>query len=624
MVAQFPVKKNLTVVQDLPPQNIDAEEAILGGLLLDPNAMDRIVNFLEAEAFFVTIHQDIYTVCLNLYRQGQPTDFLVVKSYLEDHGLLEKVGGMNKLTQLTNSVFSTVNIDDYAKLVVLKYQQRQAIAVSNEIQQIAAGYIPEGENPIKSLLEQVEGKLHELTRGKYRGDMNEDEETRQAKELREKIKEIESYCDDTTVKEFKKDRLARNYKISRKTLETIYLKTLLEKENQPSEPFSEFLEKNAGKCDEWFMHGLLPKGSLTQLHAAGGEGKSRFAYNLYKSLVVGKDWNGFPVTASSRNALIVQTDESSGDMARALEANGYTKNLPVRIKTSWTVDHMNDLRNEIINHNIEVVIIDSLTTISKGSMFSENDVQYAIPILEMKRIAEETGASILLIHHSNKEGGSRGTSAIRNSVDQVLKLEKLSEGSDPTSPERRLIIEKSRARRPAKLLFKITINEEDFSYHYEYLGEDLKEPDPHDGIKQEIVDFLSKNRNQPLSNRELSDALGANYNTVRKATFQLATDGIITRQQLDSQGKPWVFYLTWEGQENTIEEKPFEKIPVDYQGDDQMIKTRFNQADEVNLILFNEDATVTLLFEQDGLKYTEKVPCNDVREAQNSILTPPE
>ncbi len=624
MVAQFPVKKNLTVVQDLPPQNIDAEEAILGGLLLDPNAMDRIVNILETEAFYVTSHQKIYSVCLTLYHQGQPTDFLVVKSYLEDHGMLDKIGGMNKLMQLTNSVFSTVNIDHYAKLVVLKYQQRRAIAVSNEIQQIAAGYIPEGENPIKSLLEQVEGKLHELTRGKYRGDMNEDEATRMADKIANKIREIENFVVNPVHKEYKLMRLAQENKMTRKSLESLYVKTLLAQENEPTEIISNFIHKYGNDCNEWFLHGLLPKGSVILLHALGGVGKTRLAYDFCFSLATGTPWGNFPVTAESRKCLLVQTDETRGDLIRCLESRGFNDKLPIYIKSKWTVDHLASLRQDIIDNGIEVVVIDSLTTVSKSSIFSENDTEYAKPVLQLKDLAQELGITVLLIHHSNSEGKSRGTKAIHNSVSQVLSLRLPSEGSDVTCTQRLLVIEKSRFRRPTKYQLEYVIDEEDHSWAWQCHGEDLREPDPHDGIKQDVVTLLSKNRNQPLSNRELSDALGANYNTVRKATFQLATDGIITRQQLDSQGKPWVFYLTWEGEENTIEEKPFEKIPVDYQGDDQMIKTRFNQADEVNLISFNEDATATLLFEQDGLKYTEKVPCNDVREAQNSILTPPE
>lgn len=622
MVGQFKTKQNLTLVDNLPPQNIEAEEAILGGLLLDPQAIKRIVDFLEVEAFYVMTHQIIYSSCLELHSQGQPTDFLLIKSYLEDHGLLDQVGGLNKLTQLLDRTVSAVNIDRYAELVTQKWLQRQAIAVSNEIQQLAIGYIPEGKNPIKSLLEQVEGKLHELTRGKYRGDINQDEATRMADKIADKIREIEHFVIDPVHKEYKLIRLAQENKMSRKALESLYVKTLLREDNDSTEIIGNFIEKYGNDCNEWFLHGLLPQGSVILLHALGGIGKTRLAYDFCFSLATGTPWGGFPVTAASRKCLLVQTDETRGDLIRCLESRGFSDRLPVYIKSKWTVDHLASLRKDIIDNGIEVVVIDSLTTVSKSSIFSENDTEYAKPVLQLKDLAQELGITVLLIHHSNSEGKSRGTKAIHNSVSQVLSLQLPSEGSDVTCTQRLLVIEKSRFRRPTKYQLEYVVDEEDHSWRWECQGEDLKELDPHEGIKQEIVEFLSKNRNREISNRELSDALGANYNTVRRATFQLATDGIITRQQLDTQGKPWVFYLAWEGEENTIEAKPFDKIPVDYKGGDQMIKARFTQSDSAHLISFNEDGTGLILFEQNGLKYTENILLSDLKETETDLFNP--
>jgi replicative DNA helicase len=102
----------------LPPQNIDAEEAILGGILLDPEAINRVVELLRPEVFYITAHQEIYRTALTLNAQGKPTDLMSVTSWLHDRGLLEKVGGQSRLAQLIDRTISAVNIDQYAQLVL--------------------------------------------------------------------------------------------------------------------------------------------------------------------------------------------------------------------------------------------------------------------------------------------------------------------------------------------------------------------------------------------------------------------------------------------------------------------------------------------------------------------------
>ena len=72
------------MTDNLPPQNIEAEEAILGGIMLDPQAITRVSEVLVPEAFYISAHQDIYTSTLRLHNQGKPTDLLSVTSWLTD------------------------------------------------------------------------------------------------------------------------------------------------------------------------------------------------------------------------------------------------------------------------------------------------------------------------------------------------------------------------------------------------------------------------------------------------------------------------------------------------------------------------------------------------------------
>jgi replicative DNA helicase len=120
------------------PANIEAEEAILGGILFDPLAMIRVQEKLVTEAFYLPSHQEIYRAALTLYRQCKPTDFMALCTYLSDRDLLDKVGGTARLAQLLNRTVSAVNIDRYTELVMEKYLRRQLIASGHEI--VKLGY----------------------------------------------------------------------------------------------------------------------------------------------------------------------------------------------------------------------------------------------------------------------------------------------------------------------------------------------------------------------------------------------------------------------------------------------------------------------------------------------------
>ncbi|MBD2770672.1 replicative DNA helicase [Iningainema tapete] len=142
----------------LPPQNIEAEEAILGGILLDPEAIERVIDILKPEAFYVSGHKEIYRAMQNLHFQNKPTDLLSVTSWLTDKDLLTFVGGRNKLASLIDRTVSATNIDFLAELVVEKYLRRQLIKAGNEIVQL--GYSTEIELPI--VLDQAEQKVFSI------------------------------------------------------------------------------------------------------------------------------------------------------------------------------------------------------------------------------------------------------------------------------------------------------------------------------------------------------------------------------------------------------------------------------------------------------------------------------
>lgn len=115
------------------PHNIEVEEAILGGIMLDPEAIEQIVDILDPEAFYINAHKYIYRACLGLLNENQIPDLLSVTNWLSDRNLLDLVGGRNKLAQLVDRTVSAVNVDNLAKLVQEKYLSRRLVSTGNEI-----------------------------------------------------------------------------------------------------------------------------------------------------------------------------------------------------------------------------------------------------------------------------------------------------------------------------------------------------------------------------------------------------------------------------------------------------------------------------------------------------------
>lgn len=143
----------------LPPQNVDAEEAILGGILLDPEAIGRVMEILNADAFYISAHKTIYRAAMDLHNRGLPTDLMTITAWLKDRELLEKVGGTSRIAQLVDRTLSAANIDQYATLVMEKFMRRRLIQIGGEISQL--GF--EADQPLEISLDEAEQKLFAIT-----------------------------------------------------------------------------------------------------------------------------------------------------------------------------------------------------------------------------------------------------------------------------------------------------------------------------------------------------------------------------------------------------------------------------------------------------------------------------
>ncbi|TAG93113.1 MAG: replicative DNA helicase [Oscillatoriales cyanobacterium] len=142
-------------MSDLMPTNVEAEEAILGGILIDQGAISRVSEVLTPEIFAINAHQIIYRAIAALFSQGQPTDLMTVSNWLENHDQLAKAGGRLKLVQLVDHTVSAVNIDQYAALIEDKYKRRKLIEAGCKIAQLGQELAMPLEDILASAEEQI-------------------------------------------------------------------------------------------------------------------------------------------------------------------------------------------------------------------------------------------------------------------------------------------------------------------------------------------------------------------------------------------------------------------------------------------------------------------------------------
>lgn len=130
--------KSSTVVSRVPPQNLDAEESLLGGLLVDSESMNKIVDIISPDDFYREAHTKIYNVMLGLYEQNDAIDIITVSSAARDKGIIDAIGGVTYLNTLVDLMPSAANIAQYARLIREKALLRNLMSVATEI--IEKGY----------------------------------------------------------------------------------------------------------------------------------------------------------------------------------------------------------------------------------------------------------------------------------------------------------------------------------------------------------------------------------------------------------------------------------------------------------------------------------------------------
>lgn len=146
----------------IPPQNLEAEMAVLGSMMIDDNAIAYAIDLLDEVSFYKDAHKRIYQAILNLYNTNKAVDLITVSDELKRMNQLDEVGGVSFLTELVNSVPTAANISHYARIVKEKYLLRSLI--NNATQIVSLGY--EFEGNVDEVLDKAERLIFQISEDK--------------------------------------------------------------------------------------------------------------------------------------------------------------------------------------------------------------------------------------------------------------------------------------------------------------------------------------------------------------------------------------------------------------------------------------------------------------------------
>ncbi|MBE9119182.1 AAA family ATPase [Lusitaniella coriacea LEGE 07157] len=512
-------------ITSLPPCNIEAEESILGGILLDPKAFDRIKNILRPEAFYVSAHEKIYRAAQTLNEKGQPTDLMTVTSQLRDKKELDSVGGTGKIAQLVDSTISAVNIDRYAELVMKKFFSRQMASLGHSIVELGYDTLATIEEKVTKFAKWVEPFISYAPK--------EDPDDRLYANLLERVKAIELKEFDPGKRYVKMRRLSKETGWSIKELQTLFLKHMAAKEFEPMMSFEELCEKYGGEVQKWLVNGFLPRGSFNLIHAIGGVGKTLFAYDLLFHVITGRNWNSYPVSNKPCKALIVQTDERPQATIASLKDRLLAQGFEVQFITRWSLENIPYLLQQLKEYRPDIMLVDSLTSINRYSNSSENDADYARKLYILSDAISEVGTCALFIHHSNKSGDSRGSTSIPAAFDQVLELKRPADCRDWSDTRRELSIVKSRFRSPST--YELDLDPETKSWTM--VGKKDRSLSFDGEARDAIIELLDANRGTVYEAQEIAYRTSKNINTVRRTASELCQEGLIIKLDLNGDGK---------------------------------------------------------------------------------------
>jgi len=152
------------LAQRLPPQSLEAEVSVLGGILLENEALSRVLEVIREGDFYRESHRKIFSAILELFERSEPTDLITLSEVLKKRAAFEEVGGIEYLNSLVNSVPTAANISFYAKIIKEKSILRKLINRATEI--VSQGYGDAGN--VDDLVDRAEHSIFEISEDRIR------------------------------------------------------------------------------------------------------------------------------------------------------------------------------------------------------------------------------------------------------------------------------------------------------------------------------------------------------------------------------------------------------------------------------------------------------------------------
>lgn len=155
-----------STLERIPPQNVEAEQCVLGAMLIDKNAISKVAEMLRSEDFYKEIHKLIFTRIMELHRKNEAVDLITLVENLKKHNQLDEVGGVAYISFLANAVPTAANIEYHAKIVNEKGVLRQLISVATQI--AGSGY--EAREDLEQIVDKAEKSILEISTRNTGGD----------------------------------------------------------------------------------------------------------------------------------------------------------------------------------------------------------------------------------------------------------------------------------------------------------------------------------------------------------------------------------------------------------------------------------------------------------------------
>ncbi|MDO4392737.1 MAG: replicative DNA helicase [Clostridium sp.] len=351
----------------VPPHDIEAEQAVIGSMLTDQEAVYAAIERLKPEDFYREDNKQIYTAILNIYNKAEPIDIITLKAELSSMGKLDAVGGLEYIVELPEKVPTTANVDRYIKIVEEKSLLRNLIRAANEI--LSSGYAQEDD--VENIVDHAEKKIFDV--------------------MQKKSQKGYTTIKDVLVESFTK-------------LEELYN----QKEHITGVPtgFAELDKKTAG------LHGS----ELILIAARPAMGKSAFALNIGSyaatranvpvaifSLEMSKEQVGNRILCSE--ALVDSNNVRTGELndeelGKLAETSGELSQAPIYIDDTPGISVMEiraKCRKLKLEKNIGLVIIDYLQLIQGSGKTSSREQEIAEISRSLKILAKEIEVPVIAL-----------------------------------------------------------------------------------------------------------------------------------------------------------------------------------------------------------------------------------